>query len=286
MIPLMILLGQQSSGSVDVSGQVTPPGTVPSTCISGCTTPLPEIRNSSGDIVNIGDFWTEQGGYYSGLFTLTGNEVYALIISPASFGKIDNVNMFANASIIGDPLMIYLPSSIDGKKNTDDVINWTYANNQQNNYPLIKAVKEKRDLNYNGFNDYYIPSLQETILMHKYFKPDNLCTITNSGTTCTGQAVNTTNLYPCNICNLSTINSITVFNSFKETQSESFKTYLNSSISIVYFFFTSTRFNTGAVSVYGYKGSSVGYTNQIASLDAYYSPHTTTTRLVRRVLVS
>ena len=280
MIPLMFLLGQQSSDS-----GVTPPGTVPSTCVSGCTTPLPEIRNSSGDIVNIGDFWTEQGGYYSGLFTLTGNEVYALIISPASFGKIDNVNMFANSSIIADPLMVNFISSIDGKKNTEDAINWAYANNQQNNYPLIKAVKEKRDLNYNGFNDYYIPSRQETILMHRHFKPNDLCTIINSGTTCTGQSVNTTNLYPCNICNLNTINSITLFNSFKETQSESFKTYLNSSTS-VYFFYTSTRFNTGSVTVYQYKASSVGYTNYIASVISFYSHHITTTRLVRRVLVS
>ena len=281
MIPLMFILGQMDSGS---SGTITPPGTVPSTCVSGCTTPLPEIRNSSGDVVNIGDFWTEQGGYYSGLFTLTGNEIYALIISPASFGKIDNVNMFANSYINPDPLLVNFISSIDGKKNTEDAINWAYANNQQNNYPLIKTVKEKRDLNYNGFNDYYIPSLQETILMHRYFKPDNLCTIVNSGTTCTGQAVNTTNLYPCNICNLSTM-SITLFNSFKETQSESFKTYLNSSTS-VYFFNTSTRFNTGSLYIYGYKGSSVGYTNYIANVYGYASSHTTTTRLVRRVIVS
>ena len=283
MIPLMFILGQQISGSGDGSGQVTPPGTVPSTCVSGCTTPLPEIRNSSGDIVNIGDFWTEQGGYYSGLFTLTGNEVYALIISPASFGQINNVWHGTSTSMYGT--LNYFASNINGKKNTDDAINWVYANNQQNNYPIIKTVKEKIDLNYNGFNDYYIPSLQETILMHRYFKPNDLCTITNGVTTCTGQLVNTTNLYPCNVCDLSTINSITVFNSFKETQSESFKTYLNSSTS-VYFFYTSTRFNTGAVSVYGYKGSSVGYTNQIISLNAYYSHHTTTTRLVRRVLVS
>ena len=57
MIPLMFILGQMDSGTI------TPPGTVPSTCVSGCTTPLPVIRNPSGDVVNIGDLWAEQGGY-------------------------------------------------------------------------------------------------------------------------------------------------------------------------------------------------------------------------------
>ena len=128
MIPLMFLLGQQLSSSGNGLGQVTPPGTVPSTCVSGCTTPLPEIRNSSGDIVNIGDFWTEQGGYYSGLFTLTGNEVYALIISPALVGRIDNVPFDGSNIYYAYCRANFMTSVINGYKNTFDSINYLYAN--------------------------------------------------------------------------------------------------------------------------------------------------------------
>ena len=83
----------------------------------------------------------------------------------------------------------------------------------------MKIVKEKRDLNYSGFSDWYIPSRDETILLMKYYKPNNDCTRVNS-TSCTGQVVNTTNLFPCNICNLSILTQ-TTFSNFIETQSES-----------------------------------------------------------------
>ena len=147
MIPLMFLLGQQSSGSGDGSGQVTPPGTLPSTCISGCTTPLPEIRNSSGDIVNIGDFWTEQGGYYSGLFTLTGKEVYALIISPKNIGHIyDKKHATVNDSTTKS-ILSYTHSLVDGKKNTENVINYIITTNRQSLYPLWAEIISKRNQN-------------------------------------------------------------------------------------------------------------------------------------------
>lgn len=40
----------------------------------------------------------------------------------------------------------------------------------------MKAIKEKRELKYYGFNDWYIPSRNETVLIIKYFKPNNDCT--------------------------------------------------------------------------------------------------------------
>ena len=283
MIPLMFLLGQQNSGSGDGSGQVTPPGTVPSTCVSGCTTPLPEIRNSSGDIVNIGDFWTEQGGYYSGLFTLTGNEVYALIISPASFGQINNV--LHGISINNYQILSNMLNMIDGKKNTEDSIDWVYANNQQNNYPLMKMVKEKRDLNYSGFSDWYIPSREETILLMKHFKPNNMCS-KSSSSSCNGQTVNTKNLFPCNVCNLSTL-SQTTFNIFKETQVESLQPAASSNPYLLFLTSSGNGVNTLGFVYFQYKGTTTSETNQIRSGYSFLSSeYITSARLVRRVLVS
>ena len=88
MIPLMYLSNSELNNNTQ---KITPPNILPTSCTNDCLIPSPPIISDNGTI-NVGDYWVEQGGYYSGLFTLTGNEVYALIISPASFGQINNVS--------------------------------------------------------------------------------------------------------------------------------------------------------------------------------------------------
>ena len=171
------------------------------------------------------------------------------------------------------------------KKNTDDAINWVYANNQQNNYPLMKLVKEKRDLNYSGFSDWYIPSSDETILLMKYYKPNNDCTRVNS-TSCTGQVSDTKNLFPCNICNLSILTQ-TTFSNFIETQSESLQPVAFSS-GFTIFFMTSSRGSTASGGYMYFRFNHLNtYANYFSNAYGIYTgSNYSSARLVRRVLVS
>ena len=277
----MFLLGQQSKPS-----SIIPPGSIPTTCASNCNLLPPEIGDSAGNIINIGDYWDEQGGYYSGLFTLTGNEVYALIISPANIGQINNVHHSTGG--FTSAIRTYMQSSINGKKNTDDAINYITANNLLASYPLFANVKQKRDQNVGGFNDWYIPSQQEYLLMYKYFKPDTLCTITTNQLNCTGQQLTSLNLIPCNSCDLSNVQQ-TTYSTFIEKQSESFKPFNNIEWNQSLFYTSSNNFPTGhagfIMMTFKY-GTLNGYQNYISTGYPYDGSFYPVSRLVRRVLVS
>ena len=279
MIPLMFILGQQSTGT-----PVIPPGTVPSTCVSGCTTPLPEIRNSSGDIVNIGDFWTEQGGYYSGLFTLTGNDVYALILSPKNIGhiqgyKITNIT-FNNA------ILSAITSQIDGGLNTNNILNYLKNNNILQSYPIYNRIEIIR--NTSTYNDWYIPTRQEIGLIIKYFKPNNLNKFYVT------QDINGTNIFPCNLCSLSNFTQST-YSNFIDNGSECINSFSDYTITNGSSLLTSSKFDNTqqyfyhfiykiGSNIYGYNFfnyTTPTYVNNTTMLSDYLQ-----CRLVRRVLVS
>ena len=215
MIPLMFLLGQQLSGSGDGLGQVTPPGTVPSGCASGCTTPLPEIRNSSGDVVNIGDFWTEQGGYYAGLYTITGNEVYALIISEKNFGEI--ISYFATENTSSTDLHTIMNSLTDGLKNTNNGIQYMVNNNLSAKLPILSTIQNKRNGSF--FKDWYMPSFYEYILLLQNFMPNSNCSKSGYSTCATIQRPDMIYAFPCGACSIP--NAVeTTLTKFKFNQSE------------------------------------------------------------------
>ena len=269
-----------NNDSLSSSGGITPPGNVPTTCVSNCKTPLPVIKDSLGNPVNIGDFWTEQGGYYSGLFTLTGKEVYALIISPKAVGHIYNKQHATVDNTTTRLIFAYTRSLVDGKKNTEDVINYIITTNRQSLYPLWAEIIYKKNQSVGGFSDWYLPSTEETLLMLKYFHPDGLsCTWDcNRYNSYIGK-----NLYPCGHCSTSSF-VITQFNDFKYGGTESLKSTTSS-----YHFLTTSSANMSSSyqeltfyifnnTTYRNYWSTSGYTLNF--------PAIMESRLVRRVLVS
>lgn len=98
---------------------------------------------------NIGDVY--QGGYYAGLIWV-GNTRYALVMAPKASG---NTQSTWSGSTVGNLTNL---SRWDGKTNCSGVTD-------------INAITWVRSLNIGGFNDWYIPAIDELELLYRNFKP-------------------------------------------------------------------------------------------------------------------
>ena len=263
---------------------VIPPGSVPKTCVSNCNTPLPVIKDSLGNPVNIGDFWTEQGGYYSGLFTLTGKEVYALILSPKNIGHIQGYKI--TNTTFDNTILSSIYNDIDGMANTTNILNYLKNNNILQSYPIYNRIEIIR--NTSTYNDWYIPTKQELGLIIKYFKPNNL------NKNYVTQNINGKNIFPCNLCSLSNFTQ-TTYSNFVDNGSECINSFSDYTIDNASSLLTSSKFDNTQQYFYhfSYKnGSNIyGYNYFNYNTPTYINntalfSNQLQCRLVRRVLVS
>lgn len=113
--------------------------------------PLPVLPNA-------GDAY--EGGYFVGVMQ-NGSTRYALVISPKAQGQ----TQLSWSSGLPDPN--FLPDSRwDGKRNC------TGGN--------LNVVLFARGLNINGFNDWYVPAIDELDLMYRNLKPTTTNNVTGT----------------------------------------------------------------------------------------------------------
>ena len=98
----------------------------------------------------IGEFF--QGGYYAGDITI-GSDTYAILVAPKTGGE-------SNRPLIntGDEFTEGTNSYVDGYANTEAMIN--------KNPTTYTAAAFCWNLNLNGYTDWYLPSLNECILIY------------------------------------------------------------------------------------------------------------------------
>lgn len=117
------------------------------------------------------------GGYYAGKISATGNGVatHYLIISPRATGQ--SADNAYNINNINDP---GATSLIDGPANTNAL--------NDANHPLAQFCK---NLTIGGYNDWYMPALNEMITIYYFLKPT-----TNANNTSYGSNVNAVSPQP------------------------------------------------------------------------------------------
>ena len=117
--------------------------------------------NNSGSQVNIGDYLL--GGYFGGVINID-SKIYALFLSPKSGEKIQitfksNPNDKINNK---DANSLY-----DGWSNTAEL--WNLSSSE---YPAAHWVKNNlNNTNFNGKNDWYIPSYAEFEIIYRNLAP-------------------------------------------------------------------------------------------------------------------
>lgn len=112
--------------------------------------PKPTVPDSIGVLF--------EGGYYAGKIVVDGKK-YALIVSPKPEGE--GSTNFANYVSVTPGAV----SKNDGWANTQAMI--------AAGIDLFPAAKFCRSLTINGFDDWYLPSIDELALCYRVFKPTN-----------------------------------------------------------------------------------------------------------------
>ena len=173
MIPLMFLLGQQSDNNITLppfasSGAYSSPCTYfiqpnPNNC-TGVFNLYKDggvINETGSQILNYGD--SIEGGYYAGVIKIN-NKLYAIIVSPKS------------KQTHGKPINIQYSSKMTDLDNTS--INDGYTNTQfmltksSSTFVAAHYVKtDLNDINFNGYNDWYIPSYSELEIVYRNLTP-------------------------------------------------------------------------------------------------------------------
>ena len=288
MIPLMYISGNTTTNRI-YSTQLPPPNNISSTCVP-CAG-LNETLISDNYVINIGDYWPEEGGYYAGLFSLTGKDIHALILSRKSDGHISGVGFSTNRSIAKTiNITRVMQSTIDGKINTENALQYAAQNNNITEYPFLLSLKNKNLNILNGFNDWYIPAEQELLLIFRTFKPNNDC-IKNNSSVCTGQVVNGNNLL-CNLCNTDTVTQ-TSNNLFLYGGTENIDHSLGIQSATPYALYNSTAPSGTTLDTNGYAGMgimSLAYSNMYRYVMGYgwidgWGVYNSAVRLVRRVKI-
>lgn len=113
---------------------------------------------------NYGDPY--QGGFYAGRITISNN-LYALVVAPAS----QETAVYAAQDSTNGTLTTGAKSVIDGWSNTNDLI--------ANSTTFWPAATYCYDLNYAGYDDWYLPSILELELAYRLFKPTNTSNVIN-----------------------------------------------------------------------------------------------------------
>ncbi len=198
MIPLMFILGQGQISSTPI-----PPGPLPTTCTNTCNI-TPEHP------VPIGSQY--EGGYYAGMYRTT-TSVYAIIIPDKTY-RVRSSEAISKVGAGGFDAGDFTPSSanfrneVDGFSFTQEYYNFVI---NINNYPYLKYVK---NLNINGYNDWYIPSRAELRIVYFNLKPT-----TNNNNASIQTAFSN---YPCAICPSATIPPQTTSLDFRIGGSQTF----------------------------------------------------------------
>jgi hypothetical protein len=107
-----------------------------------------------------------EGGYYAGANIVVDGQEYALIVAPKSQG-----GEHGHSAIISTSTVIHGTTRNDGVTNTELFL-------ATENSPAADFVS---NLSINGFNDWYIPSIDEMEICYRYLKPSTLSNHITSG---------------------------------------------------------------------------------------------------------
>ena len=268
MIPLLYLGALQWETGREAWQPLPSNIPIPSTCIPTCA-------NDFVHPTNLGDPF--EGGYYGGAMKI-GNTIYALIVSPTSFGKLSGLyyTTNTNASLTTTEFNAMIP--YDGYNNTQ-ILFQKYSNFNATNNSLLYAISQVNNgmgLNGESYTDWYIPSIHEWLIVYRNLNPIDSSVVGESGAKFA---------YPCVLCG-NTV-PVTTHPLFKKGGTETFDlpwAYPN-----YYRYITSTFFSASGFVVtlpYGYAGGEIYqfmyYTSGI-TLGPSSSSYNSVARLIRRV---
>lgn len=109
------------------------------------------------------------GGYYAGANIVIGGNTYALVVAPASLGGQNTTGLTwktSNTQTSGTS------SLNDGAANTQAMVNAGISS-----HPAAQFCK---NLTIGGFNDWYLPSVDELEICYRYLKPDTTANYVNA----------------------------------------------------------------------------------------------------------
>lgn len=102
------------------------------------------------------------GGHYAGGNIVVGGQEYALVVAPKSQGGLSSIIEIKTGG--GADPSASNTNTYDGVANTDYLVS---------GFTTHPAATFARNLNINGYSDWYIPSFDELEIMYRYLKPNN-----------------------------------------------------------------------------------------------------------------
>lgn len=167
------------------------------------------------------------GGYYAGRINIGGN-IYALVVAPASLGGQAATGLQWKTSRTGTP---GTSSLNDGAANTQAMVGAGIS--------LHPAAQFCKNLTIGGFNDWYLPSVNELEIAYRNLKPSTTQNNTNASGAPNGANGYNPNSIPVGAAYTSSSPARTNVAAFIEGGAEAFPV-------LSYYYWTSTEYSTSS----------------------------------------